>query len=379
MTPIGTRHLGTCAAAVAVTLVAMLVCLRSSAGEVVDRASPLISQASSLAAGGTDASGRLHPLFVHAGGESWLQPIPVYVLTTLMRAGIEDAMAARLMAGLFGAVSAWLLYLLGARLFERPATAIVAAAFFVFSPAYFTLGSAGNAAMAALPPVLIWFVCVAGCVQRCRPWCIALAAAALGTAVYTQPAGVLAVPSSLLVGLMVLKRRLHWRHHLAVALGMASVLAPLVVWYWQHPETWPDTLGRWAVHLAHIRDPWHGVTAFAHWEVAGRRAGEYWHYFSPVYLFLSGSVFLGVAGLLLPLGLFCRTRTRMAEARSLLRMAFLAAPLAAVLLDEPRSLELAAGLVPIGALLAAGGLDFLCVKVAEMYRPALAFLPRTPA
>jgi hypothetical protein len=345
--------------AVAIALAALVAGLtRTPPGAETDTV--FVETAVQLARDGADRSGRERPLMVQGADGQWLQPLPVHLASAFVRTGLEPGIAARLVASTAWAVSVWLVYLVGVRLFVKPRAAVLAAALFAATPAGLTLAASGGAALTALPPLLAWFAAVASCLERPRRDVLALGAAALGLGVYTQPAGVLMAPIFLTTGLAALATR-HREPalHLSAVTGLVVTLVPLVVWYWQHPGTWVETMGRWAVHLAHIRDPFQGLVAFARWDVAGRRASDYWHYFSPVYLFLTGTVFAAAVAALLPVGLAgCGDRMRR-DGWWLVVMAWIAAPLAAALLDAPRSIALAVALLPIGALLAAGGVERL--------------------
>jgi 4-amino-4-deoxy-L-arabinose transferase-like glycosyltransferase len=361
------------ALALAIAILALLVCLRPAPP---DGEQALASQAAAFVERSGDAAGRARPLLVHAGGERWLQPIPLYMTIAFMKVGARAETAARLTSAVAGALSAWLLYLLAARLFSTARAAALAAVFFVWSPAYLTLGSAGDPSLLVVPAVLAWLLAVAICLERPRPGVLALGAAALATGAYAQPAGVMTVPVFFALGLIILAwRRVECRLYAAAVLGLTMPLMGFGLWYWQHPETWVDTMGRWAIHLAHVRNPWHGVIAFTSWDVVGRRAGDYWHSFNPVYLFLSGPVFVAAAGLLWPFGLAGRAHARHAEVVWLLAASLLAAPVASVLLDEPRSPALAASLLPFGSLLAALGCESLLGRTSRVWRAAAAVLP----
>ncbi len=346
------------AAAAVIALVAVLAAFRPSPLSTDVGEHTIAGIATRLAGGGTDASGRSRPLLVHAGGERWHQPVPVHVTAALVRAGLGADMAVHLVAGLAGGLSVLMVYLFGLRLFATPAPALAGALLFAVSPGYLALAGAGDMAVLLVPGVLGWTMAVMSYLERPRAPVLALGAGALAIGVYAQPAGVLMVPVYLAVGLILLRRRgVERRAYAWMATGSLVPLVPLALWYAWYPETWTDTMGRWAVHLAHIRDPWQGLVAFTRWDVAGRRAGDYWHYFSPDFLFVSGAVFAVAAGVLLAMGLAGGPRARRAEATPMLVAALLVAPAAAVLLDEPRSIALAVALLPFGALLAALGTD----------------------
>ena len=363
------------AAAVVIAVIAVLAAFRPALPAADPGQHTIPGIATRLASGGTDASGRSWPLLVHAGGERWQQPVPVHATAALVRAGLGADTAVHLLAGLAGSLSAWMIYVLGLRLFGTPAPALAGALLFAVSPGYLALAGAGDMAVLLVPGVLGWAIAVLSYLVRPKTAVLALGAAALAIGVYAQPAGVLLAPVYLSVGLILVWRLgVERRAYAWIAAGSLAPLVPLALWYAWYPGTWTDTMGRWAVHLAHIRDPWQGLVAFTRWDVAGRRAGDYWHYFSPDFLFVSGSVFAVAVGVLLVAGLAGGLLARRADATALLMASFLVAPASAVLLDEPRSIALAVALLPFGALLAALGAERLWRSDSVILRSGAAVL-----
>ena len=65
----------------------------------------------------------------------------------------------------------------------------------------------------------------------------------------------------------------------------------------RHPDAYIDTFGRWAIHPAHVRNPWAGLLAATKWDVMARRTSDFWTYVSPTFLFDGQSLFnVGMLG-----------------------------------------------------------------------------------
>jgi len=394
------------------------------------------------AAGATSPDGPARPLLIQANGELWLQPLAVYPAAALLKSGWSREAAVRLPAAVAGVLTAALTYLLTKRVMGTR-VAMLAATFLLMVPAYLVHTRTAGADLMMMPPVLLWLLCVLEQIERPRRWVPIAAGAALSIALYTQPAGVLAVPVYFVIGSIVWLRAAMWgqavrtvayvressdvrnsTHGLiptlaAAAAGVALGSLPLVIWFLQHPASYPDTFGRWAVHLAHVRNPLEGLAAFTHWDVMSRRAGAYWDYLNPTFLFVRGEVFNPLLGLLIPIGLWVSWHGMALAARSappsaferrcippggvvppsnipdilgrralpagrlavldatmelhhgllgprLILTSFVVAPAAAVLLDEPRHAALALPLAVFGAVLAALGAETLVRRLVHV-------------
>lgn len=318
------------------------------------------------------------PLLVPQG-EVWFQPLAVYPALVLTRIGLSLDWALRippLLAGLATLMSTvWLAVAIGMSM----RVGILGAVLLLFAPGFLTSARTPGADLLMVALILVWLAIVlreasspSTSVERAavpdesprwslresRRLALMVGGTALGLAAYTQPAGVLSVPVYLLVGLMMLRRRGDALRAVASAgLGVAIAGVPLGLWFLTRPETYPETVGRWAIHAAHIRDPLAGLEAVTRWAVLARRADALWDYFNPSFLFLSGELFGMVMIVLVPLGIWILLRSDSATKLRLLLAAFAGAAIAAALLDIPRDASLALVLLPLGALLAGHGVD----------------------
>jgi 4-amino-4-deoxy-L-arabinose transferase-like glycosyltransferase len=329
-----------------------------------DREEQLAALAGSLAFGGATWS-----LLVHAGGEIWFQPLEIYPTAVLLKTGLTPAAALRLPSAFAGVLTALLTAMLAMRVSGTRAAAL-APVLLLLVPAFLAHTRSGGGELMMVPPILTWFVVVLEHRARPRGWLPIAGGAALAVSLYTQPAGVLAVPVYLLIGsVALLGGGRGWRPVAEAAGAIALCALPLAVVFVRDQAVYPDTFGRWAVHLAHVRNPWDGLIAFTRWDVMGRRAGAYWGYFSPGLLFLSGQMFTPIFGVLIPFGIWA-VESQATVARRLIIAGLLAAPVAPVLLDIPRSPGLVLPLAVFGVYLAALGIEALVAAAVHVLNDA---------
>ena len=234
----------------------------------------------------------------------------------------------------------------------------MAALLLLVSPGLLIDARAGGGDLTMLPPILWWLACVAAYGQRPRLETMIAGGLILGLAMYTQPAGVPAVPVYFALGalaLLLLSASRAIPAVTAAAMGLALSMLPLAVWFWRHPETYGDTFGRWGVIAPHLRFPPSGLLAFTNWDVMSRRASDAWHYLSPSVLFGASGLFGLAMAVFIPLGMIGRSGWRAPALHRLVAGGFLAAPLAAAMLDQPPRSALVIALLPLGAILGARG------------------------
>jgi hypothetical protein len=307
--------------------------------------------------GEPDASGRSTPLLIHDAGERWYPPLAVYPAALLLRLGVPPWLGVRLPSVLAAIAAAVMTYMFGLLVFRATRVAALGAALLMVSPAWLTFGRVGGGEMLMMPAVLGWLIACLAMRDRSQLWVVG-GGVSLGVSAWAQPSGVLAVPLFFAAGLAATRER--WRDRPAIVGAALAAAMPFVaygVWFLLHPETYVDTVGRWLIHPAHIRNPWHGLVAFTKWDVVARRAGEYWGYLSPTFLFDGRAMFGVFMAVLIPLGLWTIDATD--RAQRLLVVSFFVAPLGAVLLDVPRDAGLALVMAPAGALVGASGVVWL--------------------
>jgi len=128
----------------------------------------------------------------------------------------------------------------------------------------------------------------------------------------------------------------------------------MIPWFVAHPETYPDTIGAWLIHKAHIRNPVDGLRALANWNMLGTRVSIYWELFNPTAL-LFGALLTPLA-LLIPIGLFTAFATLDSRRRFLLFGGLLLAPLAAAAFGTSDAPSRALAMIPFLTLFGSWGL-----------------------
>jgi len=306
------------------------------------------------------------PLFFHVSGEQWLQPIPVYLTAFIGIIAPADA-AARYATAALGALDVVLIFVLARRLFQNRLIPYGAALLLLVTPAHFVYARLGTEAIYLLPFIFIWLICLVDYLRDGRAVHAAGGAFALGVGVYTQPAAPLTMTFLLLVSLaaMGLAGRLNLR---TAAPSVAAFSLPLLLaagWFATHPESYPDTFGRWAIHAAHLRFPLDAVRAFINWTTLGTRASLYWGFFDPSWLFFdrpaAGPALRGSAPFLLATVVLMVPGVRWALAQApsgvtaLLLGGLAVSPLAASTFGEPHAIESGMAVVPFMLVLAIAG------------------------
>jgi hypothetical protein len=322
-----------------------------------------------------DADGRFLPLFVHAGGNAWLPPGQAYGTAAI--AWVSSSLSSvRWIPVCVGALDVALMFLLATRMSLSVTMGLTAAFLLLITPAHAQFSrSAVSDGVWPLPFILVWLL---GLVVFCDPssafrrLALVIGAVALAATAYVEPSSPLMVPVFAALGLVVLDEagRLQWREIRSASMAFALTLAPLALWFLTHRSTYPDTFGRWVLHLAHVRNPlewWRAATSSL---TAATVSGTYWDFFSPEYLFINGTaaawagVFLFPVAVLLVVGGWTIAKDRM-DGRPrrpldlLVLVGFICAPLAASTFKEARVTGRALVIVLFGVLLATRGLETL--------------------
>ena len=337
------------------------------------------SQAQSLASTGRDTAGRPAPLFFQVSEEIWLQPIPVYTTAAVLAVTSTGEWGSRFASVRPVVLGAILIYFIGRRLFRREWLAITCSALFVLTPAVFAHARIAGDGPYPLPFVLVWLYCVLAFLERPRPRLLVIAGVALGLGVYTQPGAPVTMAFLAVITIPVVRLSSDRTMKTLAAFG-AGLLVPLLVmvpWFISQPESYRDTMGRWAIMQAHIRFPLDGLRAFGNWTTLGQRASLYWGFFDPSWLFFSGSektgVLRGTAPFLWPLAVFVPLGTAQVlkselTAAILLIGGFLIAPMAAATLGVPHNIGQAMAVAAFAVLLAGFGISRVLSEPAAVWR-----------
>jgi 4-amino-4-deoxy-L-arabinose transferase-like glycosyltransferase len=338
----------------------------------------LHAQAQSIAATGRDTAGRIAPLFFQVSEEIWLQPIPVYTTAAVLAVTSGREWGSRFGAVRPVALAAVLIYLIGRRLFRREWLAIAGSVLLVTTPALYLHGRIANDSPYPLPFVLIWLYCLLAFRDRPRRWLLVIAGLALGLGVYSQPGAPITMAFLALLTIPVLRASGHRTPRVAATFAGGFVLPLLVMvpWFLNHPDSYRDTMGRWAIVQAHLRFPLDGLRAFVNWTTLGQRASFYWGFFDPSWLFFTGPAKTGVLrgtapflwpmAVLVPLGVAQTLKMGRSPVPILLIGGLLIAPMAAATLGLPHNIGQAMTVVPFAVLLAGFGLERIVSLIAAL-------------
>ena len=332
----------------------LLYAFRLSAPPLTLEESVINSQAESIRVGNT-------PLFFHIGDEHWLQPVAVYA-NAAMRAIGGDDVSGRIASAVAGALGVALVFLIAQAINGRAWVSVVAALMLMLTPAYWSFAQRGTDAIVPVPLILLWLLNLLWFFRADSLRTLAAAAALLGLSAYSQPAAPLTAAFLWMLTVAVARRRDRIRMFVATSVFGAAWL-PAAVWFFRHPETYPDTFGRWFIFAAHLRTPLDGLRAFINPNTLGNRASLYWGFWDPSWLFFntrdSTAPLLMIAAPFIGIGAFhCMRHISRAPAALLIGVALIT-PLAGATFGVPHYLAAAATVMPILALLSACGLEQL--------------------
>jgi hypothetical protein len=152
-----------------------------------------------------------------------------------------------------------------------------------------------------------------------------------------------------------------------VLIGFGLPLALLVLWLWQYPQTFGETIGRYGVSGA---DAAHSIRALLSYARLQDGIAMFWNFNSPVYLFFVGSsnwvdstrragVFLLPMGLFIGAGFWAFAAGQRSRLTWLVVCGFITAPLGAVFVGEAWAVQRELEVLPFGVLLATIGIKQL--------------------
>jgi hypothetical protein len=310
------------------------------------------------------------PLFFHVQGERWLQPAAVYANATARVAGGDDV-SGRFASAIVGAANVALVFLIAHLITGRAWVAVIAALILMLTPAHWSLAQRGTDALFPAPLILLWLWNLLRFLKWDRIGSLAWAAAALGLCVYAHPTGPLSAVFLWVLTLVMARRRDLTRLVLATMLFGAAWL-PAAWWFYRHPDTYADTFGRWVILLAHVRVPTALVGAFLNPNTLGTRASLYWGFWDPSWLFFGttgvAAPLLLVAWPLIVLGVVRCIRAAERHTGITVIGATVIAPLVGATFGVEHYTADAAAVVPLLALLAGLGVDYLAGLIARRRR-----------
>lgn len=333
-------------------------------------------QGYSLATTGRDMNGNPTPLYFHITDPlipnhtswTWWQPLLFYLTAAVLLFLPIAEWSVRLPNVILAILNVWLIYAVARRLFGNPWYAVLAAVMLALTPAHFFFARLAQDYFLALTFALLWLLCLLRYLHTDRAWLPMATGLVLGVGLYTHISSWMVMPFYLVVTTLVLwLARKPLRATLALYLGFAVTMLPLIAWLWYHPSLLRDMFQNYGV-----------VTSLN----LAERVTLYWDYFNPSFLFFSGGadpmwatsrvgVFLLAVAVLLPLGIWHIWRRGFSISRAVVLVGFFFAPvpIVAVLPEAPRYATARDLLVvPFGVLISVAGVEYLVADRKQVGR-----------
>ena len=364
---------------IGVLLIAAVVLYARRLGDAPVYMSPdeviIAVDAHSVATTGRDVHGTYMPLYfkIQMRGEErsgWFMPVIFYAIALTLKVLPLSEMSARLPSVVAGISDIILIFFIVRRMFKCDWLAVAAAGMLALTPAHFILSRYALDYLYPLPFLLGWLLCVLAYLENGRLRTLFAATVLLGLGFYSYIAAVVLAPIYLLfTAALLFDARKPARDYAVAAAGFALPLLMLVPWLIVHPTAFADTAGRYELYNTGNMDALQGLRSFLSYNNLEQRAGIYWSFLNPSFLFFTGDaqmpfstrsvgVFLMPAAILMIAGM-CFAVRRPTPARLVALAGFFCAPIAAVLVPENSEIIRAAAMLPFGVLLAAMGIEAL--------------------
>ena len=329
--------------------------------------------AHSLATTGRDVHGVSLPLYfkIQMRGDErqgWFMPVIFYATAGVLKVLPLSEVSARLPSVIVGLTDIVLIFFIARRLFRSDWLGMAAAAMLTLTPAHFILSRYALDYLYPTPFLLAWLLCVLSYLESGSRRTLFAGTLLLGVGFYSYIAAIVLAPIALLSTAAILfHERKPARDYAVAASGFALPLLLLLPWIASHPTAFADTASRYELYNTSQMDALQGLRSFFSYNNIEQRAGIYWSFLNPSFLFFTGDaqmpfstravgVFLMPAAVLMIAGI-CYAIRRPSPAHLLVLLGFFCAPLAAVLVPENSEIIRAAAMLPFGVLLAAMGVE----------------------
>jgi hypothetical protein len=226
--------------------------------------------------------------------------------------------------------------------------------------------------------ILAWLWCMAAAEFRGRHRALVLGALVLGIGCYSHTTAIVLMPVYLVItlGLSFYRRRTRW---LPAAIVAAFLLPASFGMWWvaTHRSVYVERIDRYRIYDASRLNPLQGMKDFANYNNIQERVSLYWDFFDPQFLFFRGGaetaagystgMLPAACALWMPFGLYVMLKRRTAFDVVLLA-GLLAAPLPAILVDEPHIARRDLAVIPFAILAAVIGADTLLASGSRFWR-----------
>ena len=337
------------------------------------------NHAHSLATTGRDLNGARLPLFISledplgdrpvlAWGTTWYHPVGFYLIASALTVAPLSEWAIRLPIVLIGLLDIVLINLVAYRWYGDRWAALGAAGLLAMSPAHFLLSRLALDYLLPLPFALGWLLALTTLMRRADRRSAIVTGLILGAGCYSYVSSWLMMPLYLAITMAVLIASLRRRDLLMPLLaGFIVPLLLLAPWLVLHPAMPGNVMAQYQAGETRRSILTALVTGTDVSSAVRDALSAYWSYFNPSFLFVTGGsgrlASTGTIGvwpfgmaLLLVLGLMRVMRMTPFASGAILLAGLLIAPLPAALKGEPFAVQRAIGLLPFGAMVAAGAM-----------------------
>lgn len=336
--------------------------------------------AHSIATTGHDVQGRFFPLFFQVNARFWATPIVIYTTALFLKVLPLSETVIRLPSVLVGVADVLLVYLVGARVLRNRWLALLAAALLALTPAHFIHSRLAVDHIYPLPFLLGSLLCLVVYLERPDLRVLFLGTSLLGLGFYSYLGCVAMMPLYFLLtcGTIVAVHGKPARPLLVAAAGFIWPILVIVPWLLQHPAQFSRQVQMYSIYDSTALNPLQGLRELLSYTSLTARAGVYYEFFNPSFLFLSGDaglinstrmagVFLLPLAVFIPIGINHIVNARRTPAHLVLLVGFALAPVAALLVLEVK-VNRALAMLPFGVLIATVGVDCLLRATHKLWR-----------
>ena len=342
-------------------------------------------QAASLADTGRDLNGRLLPVyFSEPEFTAGRDPMMIYATAAALKVLPLSEASVRLPTALVGVLNILLVVWLVHLLFGDARLSLAAGVMLALSPGHFIHSRMALSVLYPVPFVIAWLIALRRIGDEPSRRMLFVAGAVLGLGVYGYLASMVMMPVYLLLTALVLAERRRFKLVGWTAAGFAIVLVPIVLWTIAHPERYGDLMRAYrpteVTGESTVADAARVISSGS-WR---SKLSEWWMYFDPDYLFVSGDSSMTnstrqagllplALGVFLPIGIWRLARTGGFE--RLLLIGLITAPLAVVLtgvlhLHRYRGMFV----LPFAVVVATYGLSVMWASPRRIWRMAATVL-----
>lgn len=335
---------------------------------------------------GRDLSGQLLPISIPVTGTFWATPANIYLTAAFLKVLPLSEVTIRLPSVLVGLLGAWLTFVIARRLLDSERFAAIAAAILLLTPAQFIHSRLGTDHLYVVACVLAWLVVLIADGAAPKPGRIAAATAFLSLSLYTYIGALITAPIcvAITIGWLVMVGKRDTRSYAAAVLGFLLPALPFVAWHLAHPGQYANQIRMYALYDSRMLSAAEGARVMAAPTSVAERAAVYWDYFNPSFLFFAGDtgllngtrytgVFLLPMLILIPLGIVALVG-RAGSVRMLLLALLAISPAAAVVVAERYRINRALLLLPVAAIIAAAGVEWMWRSRSRIQRFAVIVL-----